>query len=159
MNRKLPGFTKSIAFVDLISIFNALFLIQRIQRMIQSSVPIRDSILSRARGVFTDIFYGLEGKYVLFRNLLGSYNTITVPEKDVPKTSNYLGLVDFRCSDACRLGEWCFSFLRETVGLKLTLNAKNQIMLIITSGLVTIFPGSAHWNSMIYGLNVQLNAL
>jgi hypothetical protein len=56
MNRKFPGFIKSFALVDLISSFNVLFLISRIERMIQSSVTIPHSILCSASSVFTDIF-------------------------------------------------------------------------------------------------------
>jgi hypothetical protein len=141
MNWKFPGFIKSFALVDPISIFDALFLISRIERMIQSSVAISNSILCRAGRVLTDIFNGLYGTQLLLRNARMVYNTITIPKRGVPRTSNSPGPVISQSSDACRGKSRYFSVLRETVELRSTSNAKNQIILMIASGLVTIFPG------------------
>jgi hypothetical protein len=115
--------------------------------MIQSSVAIPHSIMSRASRVFTDIFNGLSGTELLLSDLVMVYNSITVPDIVFQGLRILSGLSAVKAamlaiagSGACHRRQRCFGFRRETARLRSTLNAKNQIILIIASGLVTIFP-------------------
>jgi hypothetical protein len=94
MNRNFPGFAQSFALLDPISIFNALFLISRRERMIQSSVAICHSNVSCPGTVFTDIFTRFWRTQLSLGNLIIIYNIITVPAR---------GLQDFQFSRAGRL--------------------------------------------------------
>jgi hypothetical protein len=132
MNRKFPGFIRSHALMDEISIFDAFFLMQKIQGMTQSSMPAHLSILPRVCDVFTEKFNEIYGKHS-FSSLVMIYNTAAVSEMGVPKTCDSLRLATWQFSDAQRHTECCLGLLQKIARLWYTLHAKNQITLIVAS--------------------------
>jgi hypothetical protein len=108
--------------------------------MNQSSVSIQHFALFQARDVFTDIFNGLCGEHLSFSDLLRISHTTTVLEIGVAQTSDSPERLGRQCSDIQHRTSECFSCLQETARVRSRLDTKDQIILIVASGLAKIFP-------------------